>query len=129
MGAELDSSHEEERATRARAKRALVPPRLADAGDLNSSSSAGSYLDADFEEDPAGASNSVQGVSCTAETIEAALTKAFHITGACVPCRQLEALRCAGAGWGAIACSLLAPQQCTRGHGRHEVALVCSLPI
>ncbi|KAL4420687.1 hypothetical protein ABPG75_010343 [Micractinium tetrahymenae] len=52
----------------------------AETGDLNSSSSAGSYLDADFDEDPAGASNSVQGVSCTAETIEAALTKAFHIT-------------------------------------------------
>lgn len=60
------------------------------AGDLNSSSSAGSFLDADFDEDGGGASNSVQGVSCTAETIEAALTKAFHITGACRPGKAFE---------------------------------------
>ena len=51
----------------------------------DSSSSAGSYLDADFDEAAAAeASNSVQGVQCTTETIEAALTKAFHITGALV---------------------------------------------
>lgn len=51
----------------------------------DSSSSAGSYLDADFDEAAAAeASNSVQGVQCSTETIEAALTKAFHITGALV---------------------------------------------
>lgn len=55
--------------------------RDATAAAADSSSSAGSYLDADFDEAAAAeASNSVQGVQCTTETIEAALTKAFHIT-------------------------------------------------
>lgn len=57
------------------------PPSAA----ADSSSSAASYLDSEFEDSGGalqGAANSVEGVTCTSETIEAALTKAFHITGA-----------------------------------------------
>uniref|UniRef100_UPI0025A17D51 PP2C family serine/threonine-protein phosphatase n=1 Tax=Klebsiella pneumoniae TaxID=573 RepID=UPI0025A17D51 len=39
-----------------------------------------SYLDADLGAAESAADHSIQGLSCTAETIEAALTKAFHIT-------------------------------------------------
>lgn len=60
----------------------------APAGALNSkasgssSSCANSYLDADLDvAESAAADHSMQVLSCTAEAIEAALTKAFHITG------------------------------------------------
>ena len=65
------------------------PCPLSPAGDLHSSSSATSYLDAEFEEDAAGG-NSVHGACCTTEMIEAALTKAFHITGELRRCNPVS---------------------------------------
>lgn len=46
--------------------------------DISSHSSGSSYLECDLEE--AGDGNKVEGVQCTSETFESALTKAFHLT-------------------------------------------------
>lgn len=57
---------------------------LREAGSASSSTSEASFLDCEVE--GAGGSNKVEGLPCTSETVEAALTKAFHMTGA--GCRQ-----------------------------------------
>jgi hypothetical protein len=54
-------------------------------GSSSSSDSAHSCIDADFDGESAAVdvdSRSVHNLYCTAETIEAALAKAFHLTGA-----------------------------------------------